>query len=142
MFEKLVEVLASLVKELKRYNDRRDATAPSDVAAPPEKTVSKPAPEKAAPVKTVAAKPAAKATPKGPSLAEGQDLALKFVAAKGDSGRTELVALLKDLGVPGATLENGKTVYRISNIQDDAELLASVIDALKNGIGAEDDPTA
>lgn len=140
MFEKLIEVLSSLVKELKRYNDRRDATAPVE-ATPPKEEVT---PPKATPVATAAkatapaAKPApaAKAAPKAAeiTLAETQELAVDFTSTPG-LGRDKLVPFLKSLGVPGVDNGSGKIVYKVSNAKDDPALMAKVHAGLKEAIG-------
>lgn len=137
MFEKLVEVLSALVKELKRYNDRRDATAPVDASAPKDEAPA-PAPKTAPAAK---AKPAAKAAPKGEpelTLAQVQEAAIKY----SERGRDVLIATLRKVGVPGVDNGTGKLVYKVSNVADDPIMLAKVYEALTSDSGTEDDPSA
>jgi hypothetical protein len=143
MFEKAIEALQAIARELKRYNDRRDATAPVD-ATPAKDTAEAPATPKATPVAAkpvAAAKPAAKPAAKAQeelTLVKVQEAAVEY----SKKGRDVLIATLKKAGVPGVDNGAGKLVYKVSNVADDPIMLAKVYEALTADSGAEDDPTA
>lgn len=147
MLEKIVAALEAIARELKRYNDRRDLTAPVETPTTEKPAAEKPAPAAKAEKPAAAPKTAPKAAPAedvedAVTFLQMQEAAGKFMTIPGKD-RTHLVAVLKAAGVPPVK-EGDKLIYKVSNAKDNPVLIAKVYAALTAEISGagEDDPTA